>query len=395
MTTMFYGANGERHQVPLDVGLYRAAADKGQSLRQFINAQYQSQTNVEKNGTPFEQICASAGVVLRGSASNGLRSSTVFDMVNGTGPGMDAAVTKEAVPASRLLFPAAVMGLVEDKLAADLTQTENAFDSLVAYEESINGERVEQPVVNYTNAESNAAQSIAQLAMPASMITITASDKSFKLPVYSQGIEVSDQAMKNTTVDFVAMTLARTFALQANKRAQGYMLALKDGDIDNNESSLSTLGYASTSTGLDAAASGGVLTQKAWLAWLTQTPEKRTIDVIVTDLATAMKIEGRTGKPVITTDDPASARIDTLMSVMNPQWAPRVKVFLVTAGSGWPANTIMGFDSRYGIQRIRSLTASFQSTEAFVSKRSTISRFDYGEIVTRLFAEAFSVLTIL
>lgn len=386
-------AAGQRDQIPLAASMYRESAERGQSLRQFLNAQHR--TNEERDGTAFEQICASEGIRLRNDVSRGMRASTVQEMAEGTGAGMTAAVTREAIPASRVLFPAAVMGLVEDRLAIDLTQTDAVFNSLVAYEESVNGDRVEQPVINYTNASDNKPQTITQLAMPASMITITASDVSYKLPVFSQGIEVSDQAARTTTIDFVALTLARSFAIQSNVRAQGYMLALKDGDVDNNDGSLASLGYSVTSTDLDPAATGGVLTQRAWMAFMTQNPEKRVIDVIVTDLATAIKIEQRTGKPIITQDDPNSPRVDTNMSVLNPQWSPRVKVFLVTAGSGWPANTVMGIDSRYAIRRIRSLTASFQSTEAFITKRSTVSRFDYGEIVNRMFAEAFSVLTIL
>jgi len=391
--SMILDAAGGRNQVQLDVSMYRQAAEAGQSLRQWVNASYP--TNVERDGTAFEQVCASEGIALRNDQRNGMRASTVRQMMDGIGPGMTAAVTRDAVPASRLLFPAAVMSLVEDRLAVDLTQTDTVFNSLVAYDESINGERVEQPVINYTNAASNSPQTVAQLAMPSQMITITASDRAFRLPVYSQGIEVSDQAAQNTTIDLVALTLARTFALQANVRAQEYMLSLMNGDVDNGETSLTALGYNSTSTGLDAAASGGVLTQRAWMSWMTQQPDKRVLDTIVCTLATAIKIEGRTGKPIITGDNPNSPRIDTLMQVLNPQWAPSVRVFLVTPGSGWPADTIMGIDSRYAIRRIRSLTASFQSTEAFVTKRSTISRFDYGEIVNRMFPEAFSQLTIL
>lgn len=391
--SMFIAADGSRNQIEISVTDYREAGEAGQSLRQFINGKYH--TNVERDGTAFEQVCASEGILLRNDPRTGQRASTVAHMVDGTGPGMSAAVTKEAVPTSRILFPAAVMGLVEDRLAVDISQTGKLFDSIVAYEESINGDRVDQPVLNFSNASANAPQTIAQLAMPANMITITASDKSYKLPVYSQGIEIADQAARNTTIDLVSLTLARTFAIQANLRAQGYMLALKDGDVDNNDGSLASLGYSTTSTALDPASTGGVLTQKAWMGWMTQNPDKRVIDVIVTDLATALKIEGRTGKPTIFNDNPSSARIDTLMVAMNPQWATSVKVFLVQPGSGWPADTVMGLDSRYAVRRIRSLTSSYQSTEAFVTKRSTISRFDYGEIVNRMFAEAFSVLTIL
>lgn len=404
--SMYIAADGSRHQIPIELSIYREAAEAGVSVRQLINSRH-ADVNADRDGTAFEQVCASERIVLRGDVRTGQRASTVREMMEGSGPGMNAAVTKEAVPASRLLFPAAVMSLTEDRLQVDISQTENVFNSLVAFEESINGDRVEQPVINYTNAGANAPQGITQLAMPASMITITASDKSYKLPVFSQGIEVSDQA-KNVSIDLVSLTLARSFALQANKRAQGYMLALKDGDIDNGELSLTAIGAAAAAAGtaadgyvynvttnqLDGTAAAGTITQLAWMRWLTQSPDKRVIDTIVTDLATAMKIEGRTGKPVVTGDNPTSPRIDTLMQVLNPSWAPNVRVFLVQPGSGWPANTIMGMDSRYAIRRIRSLTAAYQSTEAFVTRRSTISRFDFGEIVNRMFPEAFSQLTV-
>ena len=42
---------------------------------------------------------------------------------------------------------------------------------------------------------------------------------------------------------------------------------------------------------------------------------------------------------------------------------------------------------------MKSLTASYQAVEDFVIKRSTVMRIDNGEIVYRLFDEAFDVLT--
>ena len=76
--SMFIDATGAQHQVPLDVTMYRASADNGQSLRQYINTLYPTR---EADGTAFEQICASEGIVLRNDPKSGLRASSVREMI--------------------------------------------------------------------------------------------------------------------------------------------------------------------------------------------------------------------------------------------------------------------------------------------------------------------------
>ena len=105
-----------------------------------------------------------------------------------------------------------------------------------------------------------------------------------------------------------------------------------------------------------------------------------------------MAIEGRAGKPIVTGDNPNSPRIDTLFTVINPTWPTNVKIFLSNDPS-WPAKTIMGIDGRYGVHRVKSLTAEYSAIEEFALKRSKALRIDKGEIVYRLFDEAFEVLT--
>ena len=61
--------------------------------------------------------------------------------------------------------------------------------------------------------------------------------------------------------------------------------------------------------------------------------------------------------------------------------------------SGFPANTILGIDSRYAIQRVTSTNASYQAQEEFVLRRSSAMRFDYGTLSRRLYNDAFEVLT--
>jgi hypothetical protein len=190
----------------------------------------------------------------------------------------------------------------------------------------------------------------------------------------------------------VGLAVARQAAVEGNERANGYILSLLNGDVDLSMQALSSFaGKLQTAASLDAAATSG-LTQRAWLNWLSQRSNKRTITHIVTDLAGAMAIENRIGKPVITGDNPNSPRIDTLMSVLNPKWPANVRIFL-TDDVNWPARTIMGVDARYGIHRVSSLTAQYSAIEQFVLKRSTAMRVDKGEMLYRLFDEAFEVLT--
>lgn len=388
----FLNAEGSVQQVELNVGMYREAARRGMNLQQYINATYP--TNAERYGSTFNQLMSSEGIYVRPDRDLGIRPSTLAQILNGPEGGMQGATNvKDAVPASRILFPAVVMGLVEDKLAANLTMTANAFDSLVAVDESINGNRYEQPVLNFSNAEKARSQGIAQLAQPASMMLITTSEKAWKIPEFSLGLEISDQALQSANIDFLALSLARQAAVQRNERAHNYMLALWNGDIDNGDGTLASKGVVYNASTFDAAATGGVMTHKAWIKSLMKDGTKRTITHMITDFDTAWAIENRQGKPEVTKDDSKTSRMDTQFSIMNPTWAKNPDIFLID-NNQWPANTIMMIDKAWAIRRVRSLTADYQGIESYVMRRSTAMRFDFGEHVNRLFDEAYMGLVL-
>ena len=117
------------------------------------------------------------------------------------------------------------------------------------------------------------------------------------------------------------------------------------------------------------------------------------VDTVITDLAGAMAIEGRVGRPTAADNiNGVSQRFNTTFNVLNNQWPAQVDLY-ITNNPAWPAGTILGLDSRYAIHRVRSLTAAYEAVEKFVLKRSTALRIDDGELVYRLFDEAFEVLT--
>lgn len=386
----YINARGETQQIKLDVTMYRQAAERGMSLQQFLNTEH---ADTGANGPAFNQILASEGIFIQANRDVGIRPSTMDAILNGR-PNMEAGVNvKDAVPASRILFPAVIMQAVEDRLLQNLTMTANALEDMIAIDETINGERYEHPVVNFSKPEAARSQGSSQLAPPPSMMTITTSDKAYRIPSFALGLEVSDQALKATTIDFVALSLARQAAVERNERANNYLLAIFNGDVDNGEGSLASLGLVDNASTFDAAATGGTLTQKAWMKYLMKNGTKRTITHLVTDIDTAMKIEGRTGKPTVMQDDGTTNRFDTQFNVMNPTWAKNPKLFLVE-NAAWAANTIMGLDASWAIRRVRNLSADYQGIESYVLRRSQAMRFDFGEHVNRLYNDAYGCMVL-
>ena len=411
----FYNARGEIQELAPVVSMYRQAADAGQNLQQFLAANYV--TDTKKFGSTFDQLCASEGIVSMPNKELGVRASTMYDIFEGR-PSIEGAVTtKDAIPASRILFPAFFMQAVEDRLIANQTMTADAFEKMIAIDDSVAGDRYEQPQINYTNPTAGKSQRISQSVAPASMMTITTSDRPYRIPSFSLGLEISDQAVKAASIDLVSLSVSRQIMIERNTRAQGYLTSALNGDPDNtaggfSEPQLSSLTGTTTPANLagsqkyrnasdanmDPLSTGGVLTQKAWMKYLTYNSQLRTITHVVTDLDGALAIQNRTGRPSIfgtgtglNGDSGVSPRINTNESVMNPLWADSTNIF-ITVDPNWPAKTIMGIDSRFALRRVTNLNAEYTAIEAFVMRRSTQMRFDWGQHVTRLFIDAFDCL---
>lgn len=388
---VYVDAQGKNQALDLSIETYREASEQGMSLPQYLATKYP--TNSEKYGSVMEQAMEQAGLFVYGDADSGVRSTVLSDMLS---PRQAGAVTRDGAPLSRLLAPAVVLGAVENRLRAGvegMTATAEAFDKMVAVDDSINSDRFERPVLNFSDVEKARSAPVAQLAMPGTMMTLSVSDKAYRIPSWGIGIEISDQAARAVNLDLLSLTVARQTQVERNARAEDYVLALLNGDSDIGDAALSSIsGKVVTAASLDAAATTGV-SHKAWVSWLSRNPTKRVVDTVITDLEGAMAIEQRAGRPTSTDNiNGVSQRFNTTFNVLNAQWPSQVNLY-ITNNPAWPAKTILGLDSRYGIHRVRSLTASYQAVEQFVLKRSTAMRMDDGELVYRLFDEAFEVLT--
>jgi len=386
----FIDAQGATQQFEVTLDLVREASQGGVSLRDHINATLP--TDAEKHGDAFSQLCASEGIVLVPNKKYGIRPQRLNAVLEGRTVLEAGAVVRQPNNQARVLLMPAIGALIEDKLVSDLDMNANAFDAMIALDETIADEWLLWPEINYAAPEAARSQVISQLAKPAAMLSVTTAEKSVRIPTWSLGVEWSEQVTKYVNLDLIVMAIARQVANERNARANENLVGILAGDPDVGQASLASLGKSVTALSLDAAATAGI-TQLSWISWLYANSKKRRITHLVTDIAGAMAIENRTGRPTVVQDNPGSKRINSVVTVSNPTWAPELPIFIVDPTVGWTAKTILGIDARSALHRVTSTNASYQAQEDFVLRRGSAMRYDFGQITRRLFLDAHDVLT--
>lgn len=410
MTAFVLNASNEKVDVPLDAKIYLEAADNKMSVETLINQKFGADIN-PKFGTAFEQTCASVGLILPAKNEKpvfGARSPFLFDILDGKS--MAANTEKKGSPfgaEARSLFPAFVISQVEDVIQPDRVSDDRLFRSLSATTVPVNGDVFLQPVLSFGNAggANNSALGakaarVTQMAQVPTVLFLGTSEKPRNIPTYGVGVEMSDKALQNTTLDLFQLTMNRFFTIEKDARVYTYMSNLFAGDLDHNTGAVSAV----TTTSLDASATGGVVTHKAWLKFLAggTKRKKRKVTVCIADLDTYMKVEARTGRPGSNNYDPTLARIDPQAKVINNTFGADVKWIIVddaANGGPVPANTIWAMDETMAFMIVTNTQASYTATEQFVLSRKSAAVWHWSEEVFRLFGDneltAFDVLTIL
>lgn len=396
---------GGQQRVTLDLSIYREAKEKNITASQLINTKFADHD--PKYGTPYEQLIASEGLTVNPDRTFGLRPKTMGEILNGDGMSAAANVDKKTDPfgsQSRTLFPLAVISAIEDSVQPDRTTDDRIFRSMAAISVPIAGDTFAQPVMDYgvpggahTGATGAKAGRIAQLAQAPTMLFLTTSDTYKTLPTYGLGVEVSDKALKSTTLDLFTLTLGRFFQIEKDARVYTYLSNLFAGDLDHNSGAVTAV----TSTTLNGAATSGVMTHKAWVSYLALNRKKRHLDYHVCDIATYLKIEARTGRPGSNSYDPSLARVDPqIRPVEALPFGADVKWMIVDSaadGGPVPANTVWSLDSTQAFMLVTNVEAAYSATEAFVLRRSEHMVWHWSEEAMRLFPtnlDAFAVLTI-
>jgi hypothetical protein len=334
--------------------------------------------------TVLNQIAAQMGVSPR---------STLKEVMNG---GVHAATTGgDASITGRLLVSAMLLPVIENQMREDRSGYASMLRQHAALNINLPGTRWDRPILDFKRPENSRPQPVAELAEPVRMLTIKSSQKSSALLGEAIGIEFSDQALQNSTIDFISLSMRRQAEESANEVAMAHILSLLNGDADVGMAALASVvrGGAAVASTLDSAAGSGVLTQAAWVKWLWRNNLRRTITTVVTNFEGALAIENRLGRPTVQTDDAKSKRIDVLTNVVNPNWPNQVDI-IITQDPNWPADTIVGFDKSYGYSLVQSAALNYSAMESLAIRRATRIRFDQASAVDRFMDDAWDILDI-
>lgn len=386
----FVGKDGNSQEVKLEVSEYKEAGLKGLTLSQHLATKYPADT---RHGSTMEQFMASAGMFVRPDKATGLRPPTMAQVLDGSVEMNVGAISRNDgsqnnTVSGRLLFPEVILQIISSELTENKDDFINGYNGLIAQTQNVTSPKVDQPIINTKAPEDSESQPTGQLAEPAAMVTITVSEKSYRIPTHSIGLTISDEALAATTLDLVGLSVSAQARGQRIRNIEQDLSGMISGDVDRGEVALPAFA-AST---LDGTLAAGQMSQKAWIHYLRDNYRKMTVTNILCDIDTALIIEGRSGKPTVNDDDPKSPRIDSLFSIENlGLTAPRI-LLLDTAFIG--ANTVVGLDKRWAIRQTVNVSASYQAIEEYVMRRATSFRFDFGHTANKLYTDAWSMMTL-
>ena len=396
----FIDENGKLQEVNLEGMKYHAIAQKeGLTYRQVINREFPTRA-----GDPdaFTQMCVSAGLRFKFDSKLGQTPTnlqTVLRPEAGTNQVGGTYTSAPQVPDSTVLFVPALLETVEASLAKKTAPAVQAFNSLLAKERTIPGKEFKRAIVNYAGdrgPEDFEWKRTAQNSEPSIMLSITAADVSRNIPTFGVGMQVSAEAMLISGIDMISDPLERFFSLATYNDWVDNLSLILTGDPDGTSSDMDDNTAALTQTKANvydsSITSAGVLTQKAWLKWLYNGSMYATKNKVVCDFDAALSIDERENRPKVT-DNNSMDRLDVPFKIIYPAFQDTLEVIVMPEGT-WPANTIMGVDSNWGLEKVNSPFANYQAVQEMVLSRSTMVRVDHGSVIYRLYTEAFDVLSL-
>jgi hypothetical protein len=298
-------------------------------------------------------------------------------------------------PASRLFFPEVILGFIQEELQADYGAEESAWNTMFAMNTSVTSEVWTQPVINTTAPQAQDMRPIGQNQLPANMISITASQTSQALGAISIGLQMSEQAQRDATIDQVSILVREQTMGQRMRTLWRDLNRVITGNPDNGEGALTPESFKAV---YDPTAAAGKITHAGYLNMLWDPERIYSWNMMFGPMASYMAIEQRTGRPLMY--DPASSgNVGNEGSYgLNPG-NPRLINFttanpsyLIVPDGVVPAKQIVCLDTRYAIARVTNVSANYSALENILLSRSTSWRWDLSEFVYRFRDDAIKVV---
>lgn len=384
-TIQLQGKDGKPVDMKVDLSLYSQAAANKRDVRleARFSAQEQGVAWDPSKGELLDQLYTASGLL---DSSYGGNSLTMKDLQSQTlANGFRAPDGNDQSIGARVLFPQMILETLKanalDKDGSDIIAK---WQDLVGITTNLNGKRADQPIINTSGPEDSPSGRIAQMAEPETMISITTGEKSYKVPTYSVGLLISDEAREATSVDLVKLVMEAQGRGERIRRISEQLKAMVLGDEDLGMAPLETVKANTFDTSIVAA---NKLTKKAYIKWLMHNKHNANLTRILTGIDEALLVDDQLS-PIHTGSD--NSKIATPYGGVD--FGIPTPKFMTFEQEVFGAGMLVGLDPRYAIQRFVNVSAAYEAIEEYVMRKATGFRVDYGEMSTRLYDEAWSVL---
>jgi hypothetical protein len=380
---------------------YQLAMSRGMRTSAFVNAKYPDAD--PRFGSAWDQALKYNGIYPKGEPKFGILPSTVHEILSGQCATKMAGVQiaggsivspnspiGQSTPSTRLFFPETVLQIMDEYLRGEYMEEASAYNALFAVTESIAGDVFTAPLINTTAPAAQDSRPISENSLPTNMVSITASQNSYAINQVSIGLQLSDKAAKDASLDLVSIILREQAAGEQRRMLWRDLNRVVTGNPDSGESPLTPVDFKCT---YDSTAAANTITQKGWLAVMSDPDRIYEYDMILGDLQAYQDIQNRAGRPLATDPTLPASGINTGnagnygLDVANPQlinfrtMSPR---FLRVPDGLITTRTMCLLDTRYALRRVISSSVAYSAIEAMVLQRSTMMRFDSGSFVHRL-----------
>lgn len=374
----------KQKEIDANVELYAQAAQQGLSLRQHIrNLASDWDTTM---GDPIDQMMTNAGMM---DGENRIGPALTMAQMAGMtqADGFRRPDGSDGSLGARLLYPQLILETMNaNVLRDDGSDILSIWESFIATSRNLNGQNAVQPIIDTSAPEGSRSGRIVQMALPETMVSISTGQKSFKIPTNSIGLMIANEAMAATTIDLVRIIMEAQSRGDKIRRVGEQLKSMVLGDTDLDMDALPILKAGAFDSSITA---NGVITKKAYIKWLFSMRKTANISQVLTDIDTALAVDDGLAPKHVGVDN---SKIVTPWAGMNLGLTqPRLTPF---EPDMFGAGLLVGFDPRYAIQRFVNISAAYDGIEEFVMRKATGFRVDYGEMATRLYDEAWSVLSL-
>lgn len=378
--------NGDPLEVQASLEDYAQATGTGANLRQHLASKYPDADVT--HGTVFAQLAASMGVNLNPKSLDKPKMSELFGIGVQAGSVTSPNGQDNSVGA-RLLMPELIIAIQEANLFQNTQPLREAIMAKTAMRTQVSNATYKRPIVDSDTNKDLEHEEIGQGATPNTLIRISTSQKSFDIPTRAFGLEITKQAMQNSTLDQVAMMIGSARRSIDNKNIYRWLSEIVSGSAAKGMTALTATNISTR----DPAATAGAVTQLAWLKLLTEDQEFNEYDTLLSGIDSLYNIENRSARPTTSDDTGRDGRLDSTLNVMNANLRNMDTILVGDETVLGGATNFLLMNSGSGIEYVTDVSAEYEAVEEFVLRKTAEMRFDVGEEIFRFRDDAFKLIT--